>query len=82
MNFEKSLWGASIRELVDEAFNKIELKICMTLKEAVEKQEPLCVHDVEDGIRCPVCNNFVATEKNHGRKNYCSNCGQELKWEA
>lgn len=78
-NFDKA-----VKSGVEQAMKECELTIGMTLKEAVEKQIPKKPkNEYTDNLDittkipvCPVCGNQSIDETNE----YCSDCGQRLKW--
>ena len=80
LNLEKA-----IRNGVEQAINDYELKIGMSLKQAVEKQIPK-VAEHEDGVWsiCPCCGGSVCNDTEHAvnrEVSYCEHCGQAIDWE-
>lgn len=75
-----------VRQGVEQAMKECELKIGMTLKEAVEKQIPKKPQD--NGImwaQCPVCGGSIFKEniREHiyqQEKTHCEHCGQAIDW--
>lgn len=81
----------AVRAGVDQAFKKCELKIGMTLKQAVEKQvgKPVRVEIAsEEGMRvyyCPCCGERIISRSCGqwlaGRlQKFCDECGQKIDW--
>lgn len=79
----KSAFDKAIAEGVEQAMKECELTIGLTLKEAVEKQIPKkpLKSDRESRycevvFKCPTC----GYESMSRVIDYCSHCGQRLKW--
>lgn len=79
----KSDFNKAVAEGVEQAMKECELTIGMTLKEAVEKQIPKkpLKSDRESRycevvFKCPIC----GYESMSRVIDYCSHCGQRLKW--
>lgn len=79
-----------IKSTVDQVFKKYELRMGMTLKEAVEKQIPKKVKVLKASTytlscHCPDCGCYLVTVLNgewlSEQNNYCCICGQALDWE-
>lgn len=78
-----------IKSTVDQALKEYELKIGMTLKEAVEKQilkKPKVLKENAYTLSygCPNCSCYLTTLLDGDwlgeRNNYCRICGQALDW--
>ena len=78
-----------IKSTVDQVFKEYELKIGMTLKEAVEKQIPKKVKVLKENIDilsydCSNCSCYLTTFLDGDwlgeQNNYCRICGQALDW--
>ena len=78
----KSDFYKAVAEGVEQAMKECELTIGMTLKEAVEKQIPKKPLKSDREIRyCEVFNCPICGFEFSGRViDYCSRCGQRLKW--
>ena len=78
-----------IKSTVSQVFKEYELKIGMTLKEAVEKQilkKPKVLKENAYTLSydCPACGCYLATLLDGDwlgeQNNYCRICGQALDW--
>ena len=66
-----------MKSAFDQAMEETELKIGMTVKEAIERltpAKPLCKKYTDD-TRCPTCDTFVLKGNKH-----CIECGQAIDW--
>lgn len=80
-----------IRQDVEKAIKECELKIGMTLREAVERQMPKKIEETEaypHRLFCPTCAFTLAFNKlnadfikSNQMYNFCPACGQALDWE-